>query len=382
MARARSVAAISPRTVLLLGLKELRGLWRDPMLLFLIAYVFTFAVYVAGTAVPELPHKAPIAIVDEDHSTLSARIADGFAEPYFMPPADATHAEADSGLDEGRYTFALDIPPNFERDVLAGESPEVQLRVDATRMSQAFAGAGFVERIVVDEVNEFVAGVRGEPAVPVGLALRMRFNPNLEESWFGSTLELVNAVTMLSIVLAGAALIREREHGTVEHLLAMPVRPAEIMLAKIWSMALVVVAGTAFSLAVVVERALGVTVQGAPALWLGVVALHLAATTSVGIFLATLARSMPRFGLLLVLVLIPLEMLSGGQTPRESMPEAVRTLMLASPTTHFVSASQAILFRGAGLDIVWPQVASIAAIGGVFFAVALARFRRSLGEGR
>jgi ABC-2 type transport system permease protein len=372
---------VSIRSIVLLGLKELRGLWRDPMMLFLIVYVFTMAIYIAGTAVPDLPNKAPIAIVDEDRSTLSARIADAFLPPYFVPPGETTQAEADAGLESGDFTFALGIPPHFERDVLAGERPQVQLRVDATRMSQAFSGAGFVEGIVQDEVREFVAGVRDEPEAPVAHALRMRFNPNLEQSWFGSILELVNAVTMLSIVLAGAALIREREHGTVEHLLTMPVRPVEIMLAKIWAMALVVVAGTAFSLAVVVERALGVAVQGSTPLWLATVALHLAATTSVGIFLATVARSMPRFGLLLVLVLIPLEMLSGGQTPRESMPELVRTAMLASPTTHFVAASQAVLFRGAGLDIVWPQLAAIVGIGAVFFTIALARFRRSLGEG-
>src|SRR5690606_29325484 len=138
---------------------------------------------------------------------------------------------------------------------------------------------------------------------PVELVMRMRFNPNLEEEWFASLMEIISVVTMLSIVLTGAALIREREHGTIEHLLVMPVTPTEIMIAKIWSMALVVLIGAGLALTVVIERVLQVAVQGSVGLWLCGTALHLAATTSMGIFLATLARSMPQFGLLLVMTL-------------------------------------------------------------------------------
>lgn len=361
-----------------LGVKELRGLQRDPMMLFLIAYTFTAAVYIAGSSLPESLHNAPIAVIDEDQSALSLRITSAFQEPYFAPPYHVWLNEADAGMDAGRYTFALNIPPNFQRDVLAGTNPTVQLNVDATRMSQAFSGNGYVQQIVQSEVDEFVARARGQTQSPIELALRMRFNPNLEQSWFGSLMEIINMVTMLSIVLTGAALIREREHGTTEHLLVMPVTPAEIMIAKVWSMGLVVLVSAALSLVLIVEWALKVKVQGSTGLWLCAAGLHLCATTSMGIFLATLARSMPQFGLLLVLTLIPLQLLSGGVTPRESMPELVSTLMLAAPTTHFVATSQAILYRGAGFGIVWPQMLTILGIGALFFVVALHRFRRTL----
>ena len=361
-----------------LGVKELRGLLRDPAMLFLIVFAFTAAIYTAGTAMPESMHNASIAIVDEDRSALSSRIIAALQPPYFTPPRHVWLDEADAGLDAGRFTFVLNIPPNFQRDVLAGKAPAVQLNVDATRMSQAFSGNGYVQQIVQAEVDEFVSGVRARPRTPVELALRMRFNPNLQQSWFGSLMEIINMVTMLSVILTGAALIREREHGTIEHLLVMPVTPAQIMTAKVWSMGLVVLVGAAFSLTVMVQRVLHVTVHGSVALWLLAAALHLVATTSMGIFMATVARSMPQFGLLVVLTIIPLQLLSGGTTPRESMPEAIRTLMLAAPTTHFVSASQAILYRGAGLEIVWPQLATVLGIGTVFFTIALRRFRGTL----
>jgi ABC-2 type transport system permease protein len=363
-----------------LGVKELWSLWRDPMMLFLIVHAFTFAIYTAGTVAPETLHRTAIAIVDEDDSALSQRIRSAFYAPQFVPPQRIRLDQVDPGLDDGRYTFVLVIPPNFQRDVLAGKAPAVQLNIDATRMGQAFSGNGAIQQIVLGEVAEFVQRYRGATPSPVELVPRMRFNPSLDPSWFGSLMEVVNNITMLSIILTGAALIREREHGTVEHLLVMPVTPAEIMLAKVWSMALVVLLACSLSLGLVVHSWLGVPIGGSLPLFLAGTALHLFATTSMGIFLATIARSMPQFALLMMLTMMPLEMLSGGMTPRESMPDWVRWLMSLSPTTHFTELSQAILFRGAGLDVVWDSLAALLLIGSVLFGLSLARFRKTIAQ--
>jgi ABC-2 type transport system permease protein len=363
-----------------LGVKELWSLWRDPMMLALIIYTFTAAIYVAGTAMPETLNRAPIAIVDEDDSALSVRIISAFYPPQFTKPVRINQAQVDPGLDAGLYTFVLIIPPDFQRDVIAGKAPQLQLNVDATRMSQAFSGNGAIQQIVMGEVNEFVQRYRDTPIQPVELALRSRFNPALNPSWFGSLMELVNNITMLSIILTGAALIREREHGTVEHLLVMPVTPTEIMLAKVWSMALVVLVAVLVSLTVIIQGALRVPIDGSIPLFLIGVTLHLFATTSMGIFMATLARSMPQFGLLMMLTMMPLEMLSGGMTPRESMPVFVQWLMSLAPTTHFTELSQAILYRGAGFEVVWRAFFALLVIGSVLFMLSLARFRKTLGQ--
>jgi ABC-2 type transport system permease protein len=361
-----------------LGVKELWSLWRDPALLLLIVYTFTAALYFAATAAPEGLRRAAIAIVDEDGSALSARIAAAFYPPQFAPPVQISPDAADAGLDAGAYTFVLDIPPDFQRDVLAGRAPQIQLAIDATRMSQAFTGNGTIQQIVLGEVAEFVRRYRADAPPAVDVTIRQRFNQSLEPSWFGSVMELSNNIMMLSIILTGAALIREREHGTIEHLLVMPVTPTEIMLSKVWAMGLIVLAAAVVSLTVVIRGALGVQIQGSVGLFLLCAALHLFATTSMGIFMATVARSMPQFGLLLMLTMIPLQMLSGAVTPRESMPDVVRWLMSLAPTTHFVGLSQAILFRGAGLAIAWPSMLALAAIGAVLFGLALARFRRTI----
>jgi ABC-2 type transport system permease protein len=361
-----------------LGIKELWSLWRDPMMLFLIIFTFTFAVYSAGKSMPDTLHRTAIAIVDEDDSPLSARIFTAFYPPTFTPPARIALPDVDPLLDAGRYTLVLVIPPNFERDVLAGRRPAVQLNVDATRMSQAFTGSAFAQQIIAGEVAEFVQRQRSDNVPPVELVTRMRFNPTLSNVWFGSMMELVGQITMVSIILTGAALIREREHGTVEHLLVMPVTPTEIMLAKVWAMGLVVMLAAALSLNGVVRTVLQVPVEGSLWLFFGGVALHLFATTSMGIFMATLARSMPQFGLLVILIMMPLQMLSGGMTPRESMPWWIRWGMALSPTTHFTELSQAILYRGAGLAVVWPSLLALAIIGAVLFALSLRRFRKAI----
>ncbi|HEY9224004.1 MAG TPA: ABC transporter permease [Variovorax sp.] len=361
-----------------LGVKELWSLLRDPVMLILIAYTFTIAVYTSAEAMPETLNKAAIAVVDEDASPLSARIVSAFYPPLFTTPRLITQRQMDAGMDAGRYTFVLVIPAGLQRDVLGGRTAELQLNVDATRMSQAFSGSGYVQQVVQGELSEFVQRYRGGTTLPVDLALRARFNPGLERAWFGALMEIINNVTMVSIILAGAAIIREREHGTIEHLLVMPVTPAEIMLAKIWSMGAVVLAAAALSLQFVVRGLLQVPVDGSVPLFMAGAALCLFATTSMGIYLATLARSMPQFGLLMILTMIPLEMLSGGMTPRESMPQFVQMVMLLAPTTHFVELGQAILYRGAGIEVVWTSFVWLLVIGVSLFALSLRRFRKTI----
>ncbi|EMO4162608.1 ABC transporter permease [Morganella morganii] len=366
------------KNIIYLGMKELRSLMRDKAMLALIVFAFTVSIYSSATVTSGSLHLAPIAIADQDRSQLSERIINSFYEPYFLAPADIDISQMDGLMDSGTYTFTMDIPPNFQRDVLAGRRPAIQLNVDATRMSQAFLGNSYIQNIVTGEVNTFLAKNRQNSVLPVDLDIRARFNPNLNQMWFGSVMAIINNITMLSIVLTGAALIREREHGTIEHLLVMPVTPFEIMMSKVWSMGLVVLLASLSSLLLIVRFLLQVPIEGSITLFMCGVALSLFATTSIGIFMGTLARSMPQFGLLMIMVLLPLNMLSGGMTSRESMPQFVQDIMQTMPTTHFVSLAQAILYRGADFLIVWPQFIYLIIIGGAFFGAALLRFRKTI----
>ncbi len=364
-----------------LGLKELRSLAADKVLLALMLWAFSGAIYEAATGVSQELNNAAVAIVDEDDSPLSRSFAQALYPPYFQQPEFISLAQVDPGMDKGRYSFVLIIPAGFQRDLASGRQPELQLNVDATVMSQAFIGSSYISQIVQGEINAFLTGHReGTAESPVQLVTRVRFNPNLKGFWFGGVMEVINNLTMLTIILVGAAFIREREHGTLEHLLVMPLKPLEIMLAKIWANGVAVLLGAGFALTVVIQYLLKVPIAGSVPLFLGAAAVYLFAAASIGIFLGTVARSMPQLGLLIILTIIPLQMLSGGVTPRESMPELVQQLMLLTPTNYFVRLAQAILYRGAGALQVWGDFLAMGGVGAVFFALALYRFRRAVAQ--
>ncbi|SFL40061.1 ABC-2 type transport system permease protein [Nitrosomonas aestuarii] len=361
-----------------LGIKELRSLQRDPVIIVLLVFSFTFSVYTRATGSSTEVHHASIALVDEDRSTLARQISQAFYLPYFQEPQLISAEEIDPGMDQGRFMFVLNIPPRFEADVLAGRQPEIQVNIDATAVMQASIGASYIQNIISDEITRFVqsSGEGGRAAVE--LVTRTAFNPNRTSSWFNSIFTIIDQITMLTIVLTGAALIREREHGTIEHLLVMPLTSLEIAIAKVWSNGLVILFATAVSLLFVVEGILSVPIAGSKTLFLLGTTLYLFFATALGIFLGTIARSMAQFALLIVLVIMPLSMLSGGNTPVESQPDWLQTITLFLPSRHFVSFSQAVIYRGAGLDIVWPELLAVAGLGLVFFVFSLRLFRRSI----
>ena len=359
-----------------LGRKELRSFFQDFVLLGFVIYTFSIAIYAQAHSTSQELHNAAIAIVDEDHSALSRGITEAFLPPYFKPAKLIAPSDIDQVLDTARYTFVLDIPPHFERDVEAGRQPSLQVNVDATAALQAGIGAGYIRHILTNEIAHHVTRADEIAVPPVTLAVRVAFNPNVTTAWFTSVMGIINNVTILAIIMAGAALIREREHGTMDHLLTMPLTPFEIAMAKIWANGLIITLAVALALGLVVRMLLGIPIAGSIPLFIAGVVLYLFFATAVGIFLGTLARSMPQLGLLFMLVAMPMNLLSGSNTPLESMPPLLQMVMQASPSTHFVSFAQSILYRGAGIEVVWREFAATFLIGVLFLVLALRRFRQ------
>ena len=363
-----------------LGTKELRAFAHDYVLLALVVWSFSFSVAnVARSGVQDL-HNASIGILDEDHSVVSRRISGAFLPPYFKAPQPIDERNIDSLMNNGALTFAIDIPPHFQRDLLGGRQPAIQVNIDATAMMQAGIGAGYIYQIISTEISRSVARNETPPVSPVDLQVRFAFNPSLTAAWFTGPMDVVNNVTMLALILAGAAIVREREHGTMDHLLVMPLTPFEIAMSKVWANGFVILIAVALSITLVIQALLGIPVRGSIPLFLTGVVIYLFFATAIGMFLGTVARSMPQFGLLYMLVAIPLMILSGSHTPPESMPQFLRFILQASPPTHFTAFAQAILCRGAGFGVVWPEFLVVGLIGGVFLGLALFRFRRSTAQ--
>lgn len=366
--------------ILHLGIKELLSLAGDPVLLFLIAYCFTFSVYTpAKSAVMDVIN-ASVAVVDEDDSEVSRRIRAALLPPLFRPAALLAFSEINRAMNAGEYTFVVDIPSKFQQDLQKDAKPTLEIIADATAMSQAGRGPGYISKIINSEVAPFWPG-SANPANRnlVQLNTRARFNPNMQQGWFVAVNQIINNISVLAIFLCGAAVLREREHGTLEHLLVMPLRPSELMFAKIWANGLVVIVAALASLFLVVKTVIGVPVAtGSVPLFVLGLADYLFSVTALGIMLATLVRNMPQFGLLALPVYVAMNLLSGGQTPIESMPLALQRVMQLVPSTHFVSFSQAVLFRNADFSMVWPDLAKMFVIGCVYTVYTLSRFRKML----
>jgi ABC-2 type transport system permease protein len=363
-----------------LGLKELLSLARDPVLLFLIAYAFTFSVYTPSKSAVMDVVNASIAIVNEDNSEAARAIREQMLPPLFKPAQEISFDDINRDMDRGKYTFVVDLPPRFQSDLGRNADPEVQTIVDATAMSQAGRGPGYLQNIITSAVQPFWSGGgKPEDKPLLNLDTRGRFNANYEQSWFVAINQVINNISVLAIFLTGAAVLREREHGNIEHLLVMPLQSFELMFAKIWANGLVVVVAAMASLFLVVKFAIGVPIViGSIPLFAAGLGIYLFSVTALGIMLATLVRSMPQFGLLAFPVFLVMILLSGGQTPLESMPIVLQKIMQFVPSTHFVAFSQAVLFRNANIAMVWPDMVKMLVIGAAYTLVTLSRFRAML----
>ncbi|MDA8745138.1 ABC transporter permease [Rubripirellula amarantea] len=361
-----------------LGTKELWTLLGSiPMMAFLI-YSFTFSVYQQSEGVPEDVNRASVAFVDEDQSTLSRKMRDALYPPFFKVPEQITAAEIEDSMDAGRFMFVVVVPPDFESDVREGRSPEIQINIDATAVRQAALGASYIQSIVTKETRRFVSRTDATEEQPITLIQRKAFNPNGTNRWNRAVTGVLDQLSMLTIILTGAAILREREHGTLEHLLTLPLTSFQIAISKVWANGLVILACFMLSMVVVVEGMLNVPFAGSRLLLFIGTVVYLFAAAAIGILLATIARSMAQFGLLCMITIIPMMMLSGGMSPLESQPDWLQRITWFLPSRQYMSFAQSIAFRGVGFDIVWPEFVAMVGLGMAAFLGSLALFRRSV----
>ena len=363
-----------------LGLKEMMSLRRDWVMMALLVWSFTLAPVMEATGVATSVNNASIAFEDEDDSPLSRALASAFFPPEFQPVVQISPGSGAAQMDAGNFLFIVAIPPGFEKDVRAGRSPEIQVMIDATAMEQAGIGAGYISNILSAEIRSFAEGVELAAASPVDLILRSAFNPNRDTVRFAGIVALIGQIMWLTTILTGAAKIREREHGTIEHLLAMPLAPFDIAAAKIWANAAVVLVAASLSMFFIMQGVLSITIAGSTSLFLLGTALFLFTATALGVFLATIARSMAQFALLVMLTVLPMLMLSGGETPIEGQPAWLQAGTLFLPSRHYMAASQAIIFKGAGWETIWHEFLWMTFLGFALLAISLALFRRSVAQ--
>jgi ABC-2 type transport system permease protein len=371
--------------IFILSLKEIKSLLSDLILVALMVYFFTVAVVVAAKGASQEVRNAPVAVADHDVSALSLRLRDAVRPPHFKIPESVSDEDVQRHMDLGDYYFVLDIPPNYEKDYLDGRKPRIQILVDATAMTLAGTGTGYLSSVLADELGKSATdyGRAGQsPAEPAVLkaepAVNVMFNPNSSAIWHMGVVQIVGNLTLLTLMLSGAAVIREKERGTIEHLLVMPVSASEIAIAKVCANGSVIVLLALVSLWCIVHIGLGVPIEGSMWLLTGGMLIYVLSFASLGILLAVLAPSMPQFGLLCIPVYMLVYLLAGATSPVESMPETMQKIIQISPTTQFVSFVQDVVHRGSEIDDVYRRLLIMLGQGLFFLILALSRFKSML----
>jgi ABC-2 type transport system permease protein len=376
-------AVIWWRRLVVMTRKEMLQLFRDvPIVLFLV-YSFTLAVYITGNGLRSQLHNASLAVYDADHSFSSRELIHKFQAPFFRLEGEiADPQEGLRLLDRGKAMAILEIPPRFHEQLLAGEPTAVQLLVDTTNSPQGLSAAGYAARIVARFGQETaLARVGSSEESSQNLPViendqRVWYNPDQNEAWFESISHLLRQITIFAILLPAAALVREKERGTVEQLLVSPLTPLQIMLPKVLSMTVVILCATAVGLFGIMQPVFGVPIKGSIVLFFGLTALFVFTTAGMGLAAATLARNQAQVGMMTFFVVAPMLLLSGLMAPMEAMPEWVRHLMVLSPLRYFVEITHGILLKGAGLNILWVSVLAMVVLGAAMFGFGMWRFRR------
>jgi len=371
------------RRLIVMTRKEMLQLFRDVPIVVFLVYAFTLAVYLTGNGIKSQLHNASLLVRDADHSVSSRELIHRFQAPFFRLEGElADPQEGIRRLDRGKAMAVLEIPPRFHEQLMTGEPTAVQLLVDTTNSPQGLSAASYAARIVVrfgQETGLAQVGNTEESSQNLPLVVsdhRVWYNQDQNDTWFESISHLLRQITIFSILLPAAALVREKERGTVEQLLVSPLTPFQIMLSKVLAMTVVILCATAVALFGVIRPAFGVPIKGSVVLFFGLTALFVFSNAGMGLAAATLTRNQAQVGMMTLLVVAPMLLLSGLAAPMEAMPAWVRHLMVLSPLRYFVEITHGILLKGAGLSILWDSVLPMALLGGVLFGFGLWRFRR------
>lgn len=376
-------AAVWWRRLGVMTRKEMLQLFRDiPIVVFLI-YSFTLGVYITGNGIRSQLHNASLLVHDADHSVSSRDLIHKFRPPFFRLEREiADPEEGLRWLDRGKAMVVLDIPPRFHEQLVTGEPTAVQFLVDTTSSPQGLSAAGYAGRIVAQFAEESVLARGGDASGPMASVPRVVsehrvwYNPDQDDSWFECISHLLRQITIFAILLPAAALVREKERGTVEQLLVSPLTPFQIMMSKVLAMTGVILGATAVALFGIMQPVFGVPVKGSVPLFFALTALFVFTTAGMGLSLATLMRNQAQVGMMTLLMVAPMLMLSGLTAPMEVMPAWVRSLMALSPLRYFVEITHGILLKEAGAGTLWESILAMTTLGGVLFAFGMWRFRR------
>ncbi len=369
------------RRLIALMAKEFIQFWRDPALLAIVVYSFTVDVFLAGEGITLEVRNYPVAIWDLDHSQVSTKLIERIRLPEFrMVEQVHERSRIDHLLNSGTALMVIVIPKDFARNVHHHPPATLQVLIDGTNSTSGTIALAYLSRII-SELGHEITRQAADPrqTVRIGMEPRIWFNPNLENSWYISLSELMSISTMITILLPAAALVREKQYGTIEQLLVSPLRPWEIMTSKLVPMTCIVVTFSYMCCRLILEGSFGLKPAGNMTIFLAATAIYVFPMSGMGLLIATLVKNLAQTILVVLVASLPILFLSGTWTPPEAMPHWLQWAMKLSPLNYYLNIGYAIYFKGTGFSYLYRDFLALAGLGSIIFLVSIWQTRRQFG---
>ncbi len=366
--------------------KEFIQALRDPRLRLFVILPPLIQLIVYGYAINFDIKHVVTAVYDADRSPESRELINRFRPTEYF---DLSHHLEQPGqigylMDRNRITLALNVAPDFDRELAAGRPARLQLVIDGTDSNTALVVSRYAGSILADYQAELAArrlqalGLPASLSQPVRLEPRAWFNPNLLSRWSFVPGVIAMVVLLVSLMLTALAVVRERELGTMEQILVTPIRPLEFLLGKSIPFVLIALADVVLVTAVGIFW-FAVPFRGSVATLLLGTLFFLFNSVGLGLLISTVSRTQQQAMMAGTFVFTPAFLLSGLIFPIPNMPLPVQYLTYLNPLSYFIIIIQDVFLKGVGLTILWPQVAGLGILGGCLLTVSVWRFQKYLG---
>lgn len=362
--------------------KELQQIFRDKQLMFLLFFMPILQIFIYGFALsPEVEHLR-LGVIDQSNGIISRDLtADLLVNGVFdLCPSGGTASTLSRRVQDGKLDAGVIIPPDMERLVKANRTARVQVLLDGVDANTAGIANGYINQIVNSANRQLAISANRTGQVPVQVVspqISFAYNPGLISSWFFVPGVIALVLNLVSTLVSSAALVREKDSGTLEQLLMTPVNSHQILLAKVvpLSMLLMLTVFVALGVATLVFQ---VPFRGNFLLFLFVSFMAILVGISIGIALAAYSQNQRQSLLTSFFINLPVIQLSGAIAPLESMPEFFQWLSILDPLRYYVTCVRCIVLKGVGLEEIWPNVLALAAYAFVLLALSSSRFRKQL----
>jgi len=341
--------------------KEIITFLRSFGLVAVVLYSFTLDIYIAGKGIQVKPRNVKIGYTDESEGVLSKKILSHFHKPEFKEPIFfKSQKELREAIFEKEIIVGLIFDEDFEKNFIKNKRTKLNVLLDSTAATQSYITLSYLQEIVLNFFSF---------SQPIDLKIHKLFNQNADSKMFISFTELLSVMTLLSVILTAVAFVKEKEEGTWDITLLMPVNSKIVILAKVFSQVAIVMGGVVIALGFVVLTAFDTPLNGSFWAFMLLSLLYSFTSAGIGLFIAALSKSVVQVAQLSIVIMMPLIFLSGAWTPIYSMNPFLQKLSLLSPLRYYIEGSESIFFRGTEFVDLWSYFLGVGVLSIVFFAV-------------